>query len=421
MPDENRVFDVTKPKDVSPPATSKPVIVGHHPVASDPMVKDTDKPAEEATHIKVIDESQKDGAPAATKPEEHTALDSSPVPPDAAAIFSDPADETGSQPEKATDTEKAPEAKAPEMAIDPVAPSEPAAFPEAPATEAAAEPAAPDDEARPAPSEAAPAAQPHIEELHFSEKNIKHSWWKPALLVILLLLIGAYLAIDSGVINANINLPFHFFKQNQPASSNTTPPTPPANPQTATTTSLPAGFKEYQLTGTKLTFAAPLAWGAPSSTAEAGYSKRGASQKTDGTHAYLVSFALNKDIQLAVTSGKFLPAARDTQYYDYLQWCTGTNDSKIYQSTLHTTTSAGFEVPSTAVCDQGPLANATQIDSKTIVQTKAKTPMGALLGDIYTENLDDPNLVVLRVKDTSMTNGAEIKQLLGTIKFSVSQ
>ena len=421
MPDENRVFDVTKPKDVSPSATSKPVIVGHHPVASDPMVKDTEKPAEEATHIKVIDESHENKAPETAGPGEHTALDNSPAPPDAAAIFSEPPDETAAPVEKMAETENIPAAKTPEMAIDPVTPAEPSVFPEAPSTEAPAEPLPPDDEESPAPAEAVPASQPHIEELHFSEKNIKRSWWKPVLLALLLLLVGAYLAIDSGLVNANINLPFHIFKQNQPASSGNTAPPPSNNQQTTTTPSIPAGFKDYQLSGTNLTFAAPLSWGAPTSTADPGYSKRGANEQSDGTHAYLVSFANNKDIQLAVTSSKYLPAARDTQYYDYLQWCTGTNDNKIYESTLHSTTTAGVEEPSTAVCDQGPLTDVTQIDSKTIVQTKAKTPMGAVLGDIYTENLSDPSLVVIRAKDAAMTNGDTIKQLLSTIKISAAQ
>lgn len=420
MPDENRVFDVTKPKDVAPSATSKPVIVGHQPMASDPMVKETDKPAEDATHIKVIDDSQKDEAPSASEPEAHTALNNSPAPPDAAAIFSEPSADSNEPAEKPADTEAQPGPKTSEMAIDPVGEAEPAVFPEAPSTERPAEPPA-DSETEPMAIESAPAEQPRIEELHFSEKNIKRSWWKPVLLVIILLLIAAYLAIDSGLINANINLPFHIFKQKQPATSSSSTPPPSTNQQAATAPSIPAGFKEYQLSGTNITFAAPTAWGAPTSSPEAGYSKRGAGQQSDGTHAYLISFASNKDVQLAVTSGKYLPAARGTQYYDYLQWCTGTSDGKYYQSTLHFTTTAGIDAPSTTVCDQGPMANVTKLDDKTIVQNPATDAFGKSIGDIYTQNLTDPNLVVFRIKDATMKNMAEIKQLLGTIKLTAAQ
>jgi hypothetical protein len=63
MPDETRVFDVTRPSHVSPPATSKPVIVGHQPGTSDPMVREesspfgTEKPSvPEPTKIRVTDE-----------------------------------------------------------------------------------------------------------------------------------------------------------------------------------------------------------------------------------------------------------------------------------------------------------------------------------------------------------------------------
>src|SRR5579862_64205 len=53
MPDEDRVFDVTKPNRVNPSATSKPVIVGHQPTMSDPMVRGDTQP----TRIQVDDGS----------------------------------------------------------------------------------------------------------------------------------------------------------------------------------------------------------------------------------------------------------------------------------------------------------------------------------------------------------------------------
>jgi hypothetical protein len=419
MPDENRVFDVTKPKDVSPSATSKPVIVGHQPQTSDPMVKDNDKPAEEPTYIKVVDDSPESDGP---QNDDHSALDNSPVPPVAAAIFSEPSPEPPDTPEKDEPADYLTEKAAPEPAGQPEPVAEPAVFPEAPVAEPADEPTPPDDEAAAMPATAGNSPPPHIEELHFSEKNLKRSWWKPALLVLLLLLIGAYLAIDSGLVRGYSHLPFHIFKQKTAATTSSPPaPAQPNNQPAANAPSIPAGFKDYQLSGTNLTFAAPLSWGSPTSAADPGYSKRAAGQQSDGTHAYLVNFATNKDIQLAITSSKYLPPARDAQYYDYLQWCTGTNDGQFYQSTLHFTTTAGTDTPSTIVCDQGPLTAAAKLDSKTLVQSRVANISGKLIGDIYTENLSDPSLVVIRVKDTAMTNAAAIKQLLGTIQFSNAQ
>jgi hypothetical protein len=275
---------------------------------------------------------------------------------------------------------------------------------------------------QPAPSEPGDPIQPgHIEGLHFTEPPQKRGWFKILLLIIVLGLVGAYLAIDSGLVNAGINLPFHIFKQ----ETKTTPPPVTTNQNTtstpkAQTPTVPSGFKEYKLSGTSLTFAAPLAWGDPTSVTEQGYSKRGANVKSDGTHAYTVTFAKNKDIEVAVTSNKYLPAARATLYYDYLQWCTGTVDGKIYKSMLKFTTAGGVDSPSTVTCDQGPLADADKINDSTIVQANTKDAAGKVSGDLYTKNLSDSELVVFRVKDKAMTNADDIKTLLESVKVSSS-
>ena len=62
MPEENRVFDVAKPGHSSPSATSKPVIVGHQPTMSDPMVNEDHGPANDfsetaPTKINIKDEN----------------------------------------------------------------------------------------------------------------------------------------------------------------------------------------------------------------------------------------------------------------------------------------------------------------------------------------------------------------------------
>src|SRR5262249_11366538 len=117
----------------------------------------------------------------------------------------------------------------------------------------------------------------------------------------------------------------------------------------------------------------PTAWGAPAVTTDPGYSQRSSTAKSDGTYAYIVNFATNKDVQMAFTSAKYLPATRTSLYYDYLQWCTGTNDAKVYKSLMHFTTSAGVDTPSTVTCDQGPLTDATKLNSAAILQAKLRT------------------------------------------------
>lgn len=410
MADESRVFDVSKPSRVSPPATSRPVIVGHHPMTNDPMVRSGEH---EATKIPIN----------ITPPADDPALDDQAHrQPDKAhdqdspAIFSDP-DDAEAPADNVSHTESVGEGPftaaqpQPEVFPEPVLPDEPAA-PDTPDTadidhEPINEVPHPNDH---------PA--PHIEGLHFAQPPRRGGRLKYALLGLLILLIAAYLAIDSGVIKTSFKMPFHIFSQKtSPAVSNST--TAPKKP-VSTAPAVPAGFKLYNLTGTDLAFAAPLSWGDPTSTPDPGYTKRGGTNQSDGTYAYIVSFASNKDIQIAVTSDKYLPAARATLYYDYLQWCTGTADGKIYESVLSFSTVDKVDTPTTVTCNQGPVA-ATKIDSSTVVQTKAADPTGKVIGDIYIKNVDDPTWVVFRVKDAAMTNSSDIEQLLKTVKVTTTQ
>jgi hypothetical protein len=283
-----------------------------------------------------------------------------------------------------------------------------------PQSESSTEPPgdSPPPQAMPEPS------QPHIEGLQFNPPKNQLKWLKFSIIGIVVLLIAAYLAIDSGAIGSGINLPFHVFKQK---SANPAPAAGTTNKQSVSSTpAVPAGFKEYKLAGTSLTFAAPAAWGDPTSDSEAGYSKRGTNIQPDGTYAYIVDFATNKNVEIAVTSDKFLPPVRAVFYYDFLQWCTGTNDEKFYQSVLRFTTANKVDTPTTITCDQGPLANAQKLDSKTLLQTKVPDAAGKVLGDIYTKNLTNAALPVIRIKDTSMTNGPGIKQLLGTVQITAA-
>jgi hypothetical protein len=410
MPDETRVFDVSKPSKVSPSATSRPVIVGHHPM-SDPMVK-TDNQDNAATKIPITVASQPAIQPETEHSEPDPEPDKLPDEPEqgSPAIFSQPDDH---QPAPAESVGEGPFTDAhgqPEELPEPVLPDEPL-IPDPPSDPDGNVPPNDFHESNPAHS------SPHIEGLHFSQPPRRGGKLKFALLGILILLIAAYLAIDSGLINAGFKLPFHVFKQKTPAVSTTT-----ATPKTTTPAApaLPAGFKQYNLTGTDITFAAPAVWGAPASAPDPGFSQRGAGKQSDGTYAYVVSFDGNKDIQIAVTSDKYLPTVRKTLYYDYLQWCMGTADNKIYESVLNFSTTNKVDTPTTVTCDQGPVP-ATKLDSSTIVQTKATDPAGAVIGDIYVKNIDDPTWVVFRVKDAAMTSSNDIEQLLKTVKASAAQ
>jgi hypothetical protein len=237
--------------------------------------------------------------------------------------------------------------------------------------------------------------------------------------------IGAYLAIDAGLVQSDANLPFHIFNKQKTSKSSAPVITPqPLSPDTTTNpialpSNVPAGFTEYKIAKTNASFDYPTVWGAPTVIADPGFSKRGGTNKSDGAHSYKVNFAVNKAVEVTVTSSKYLPAARATMYNDFLQWCMGTIDKKFYKQSLHFSSTAGVDSPSTILCDQGPLNDATKLNEKTIVQQKTKDVDGkTVLGDIYTQNLTDTEFTVLRVKDTTMTNADNIKKLLDTVKIA---
>jgi hypothetical protein len=389
MPDENRVFDVSKPGRGSPSPTSKPIIVGHQPRINDPMVNKeeggglnfgTEAPA---TKITVQDAIHAHGIepPASDEPKHDSWIAPEPEEP------------------------KPAEAPAPDPAPAPTTLPEPF-----PAAHEPSNPPARDDAPNPAVAEPVPDFSGHVEGLHLSPPKKKGNT-KYAILGVVILLIAAYLAIDSGAIGSGINLPFHIFKQKTPAPATTSNSVPVQNP-------VPAGFTKYSLSGTNIIFDAPTSWGQPSSTLDPGYTARGANNQSDGTYAYLVDFAANKDVEVAVTSSKYLPAARASLYYDFLQWCIGTNDGKYYLQSLHFTTSAAkIDSPATIACDQGPVDNAQKLDSSTILMPQVKASDGkTVIGDIYVKNLSDPALPVFRVKDATGKNGTDITQLLSTIK-----
>lgn len=383
--DTQRVFDVSKPSKVSPSATSRPVIVGHTPMMNDPMVRDND-----VVSVPV-------------------AMDDEPRSPNEPAVAEDPI-------------------------IEPVIPQEPPKEDpqESKETKYTSLNSMLDDK-----EESGPVAKNDGGDMghlvgalplpHPPGAGPKASWkkimaWAAGLL--LLVLIGGYLAIDTGLVNTSIKLPLHIFGNSKGEEPATTQPSSQQAGQAAKTKhSMPEGFEMYEVEGAGVSFGYPTVWGAPTATKDPGFSKRGGSNQSDGTHAYIINFSGNKDIQIALTSGAYLPAVRAAEYYDFLKWCRGTSDTKFYQATLLFTSANQIDTPSTITCNQGPLENTVQpsdqsLKQTTILQSKAKGADGKELGDIYVLNLDHKTVVVLRAKDATMANGENLIQLLKTIDLS---
>ncbi len=434
--DEDRVFDVSKPHKTSPDATSRPIIVGHQPQMTDPMVNEH-RPIEpqhnpgEPEHVpagELLEHPPTEG----TKPA-HVAIQV----------------QDGEQPPQAPLMEHHLEVKEPTFVppAESKAPDNPVSGPDSiypqhdSSSSQTEQPAAPAPQmpgaATPTPADQAVAPTvvtgPPMNDLPLPTHHATHAnhsghaphQSKPAknngkllwVLAIVILLVGVYTLLDA----TTSAMPFHIFKKSTPTVTQTTiNTTNNAQSAAASTPTASSGLKVYTLSGAGVTFNYPTAWGNPTATAEPGFSKRGGSNASDGTYAYLVNFATNKDVQLVFTSPKFLPVSRGPLYYDYLQVCIGTNDAKFYKSTLHFTTSNGVDTPSTITCDQGPLLDATKIDASTIVQQNTKAPDGSALGDLYTENLTSTSLNVVRAKDASMTNSAAIKTLLSSIKLTAA-
>ncbi|HET7827412.1 MAG TPA: hypothetical protein VFK97_00920, partial [Candidatus Saccharimonadales bacterium] len=242
MPNENRVFDVAKPGQGQAQATSKPVIVGHSPQISDPMVHGSASPAPTKIAVQDDNESMEHSDKPIYNPPESAAENSAPAVYDSPPA---PADPLASSPK-------------PAATIQPSAALDPKTEPEAP-----------------------PPA--HVEALKPSSTKRRHPF-KWILILLIILLIVVYILLGAGVIKNNLDLPP--FKKNSPPAA--VPPATQSSAHQANQPSLPAGFSKYSLSGTNITFAAPTAWGTPASTNDPGYSKRGGTNQSDGVHAYIV-------------------------------------------------------------------------------------------------------------------------------------
>ncbi len=419
MPEDDRVFDLKHPGNVAAHASGRPVIVGHHPTMADPMLRPMthgSQPPASAPLPHPHHPPVPTGAPILPGGEPYVPSphpNHMPVAPSLEnPMPSTPATSSFSQP-----------STTPAPTFDPatLAPLTTTSSPLASAEPTPAVPAQPlQPSSVPAAQNATPTALPGQDqvqhaahhELPITEGKGKSFGLKKFLLMVLLPLLligsGVYLALDAQLVANKVKLPFELFKESAAPAETTVVPTT----TTPTTKTVPPGYSAYSDSAMPFSFNYPTSWGAPTVTTEQGFSKRGGDNKSDGIYAYLVGFATNKDVQMAVTSTKFLPPARGALYYDFLGWCVNPADNKIYATVLPFTSASGVDTPTQATCNQGPLNDATKIDASTIVQTDTKAADGSSLGDVYTKNLGDANIAVVRIKDATRKNGTDIKIIL---------
>ncbi len=438
--EEKKFFDVSRPNHTAPDATGKPVIVGHHPQMPDPMIiEETDGVMIPVSVGPKTQPQVADAQPA--QPQNMPALGDVSAPhqnnPSLAPVAAVSAMDFGSNTiasDKAQAAEPiglAPTTTAGMTANNnmpapnnipqntPQTTTEPILSPPASSTLLA------DDQSAQLPpgtivsreQDPVPPNDPlDVPAGHASYKNKPRAWvWA---LLALVVMASIYAGLDA---KTDI-MPFHIFSHSSvtPSQTSATVTTPPATPTPQPTK--PSGYDDYQPVGTTIVFSYPTKWGTPTTTKDSGYSKRGASQKSDGTHAYIVNFSKNKDVQIAITSSKYLPTSRTAMYYDFLQWCKGTNDGKIYKSTLSFTTSGGIDTPGTVICNTGPLTDATKITDFMIVQQKTKDVDGKTLGNVYSVNLRNASdLSVLRAKDATMANSKEVEKLIDSLSAAPAQ
>jgi hypothetical protein len=205
--DYTKVFDVSRPSTGAPDPTSKPVIVGHHPVMADPMVRqvpvhhDADTGFDATPHhskvLQVSDEARAQIAHARPPSPEELAAQAA-AEEHRPAVISNPsasplqAQDTLAQPIPAMPMPAAPTADMPQPA------------PTLPVQQAAPPPPAQD--------------LSHIQQVPVSHMPASPSGrLKTAgvwlLVAAILIGFGLYLAIDAGFINTGINLPFHIFSR----------------------------------------------------------------------------------------------------------------------------------------------------------------------------------------------------------------
>lgn len=412
------VFDINRPNTYGASPSARPVITGHQPTMPDPMVKARDTAHDRGSKITVSVDNEPDSGK--KNDDLGDGIDTAKL---ADAMFSEkpaeekPAFEEPSGPPAILEGEPQ---MSPPFTPDVAGKSSAQRAPYMPVSDltgiGSGTPAKAGSEI--SDSQVTTGIKPAVFGSHSDPSNknkpTKHkkSSSKIALVLAILLvaLASLYAAIDKGLILSSVDLPFHIFEQEEKTAETVTPPA-------AAQPTVPAGFTATKLVEANLGFNYPTAWGAPTAAADMGFTERKSGAKPDVNYAFVVDFPDNKDVQLAVTSGKYLPPARTALYYDILGWCVGTADGKYYGSVLRYSTSTDkTDTPSTITCDQILVGEVTKISNDTIVQANIKNDKGESVGDIYTRNLTGKDYVVARVVDATIKNSDQIKLLLESIK-----
>ncbi len=205
MPDSNdpKTFDVTGPRRGVPPPTSRPVILGRSGTAGDPMVRGQPSSPEPPP----LSPPMPVGTPPPAEAKEP--LFQSPTPLPSTPMFGSPEPLPPTQPlgpPPGLANTSAAAGPAPAIGNSTIIADEPIPVVPAPPVEATA-----DDELPAAPASPALQALPPEPKLK-PIKRVHHFPWD-LLIFFLVILIAVYLAIDAGLINTSLKLPFHVFKQ----------------------------------------------------------------------------------------------------------------------------------------------------------------------------------------------------------------
>src|SRR5581483_5766086 len=251
--DGKKFFDVSKPH---PHPTSKPVIVGHHPMMPDPMLREGTHEAHAAAGLAVEDSVPDE------KPHPHT-----PNLGDNSASYEDSPAWNPSP--KTTDGELS-DSKTTGSSLFGHSTSLPDSEHQDDLASKSKKESNSDDNS---------GAELHVPAGRTAYHHQPRIWaW---VVIALIILAGIYAAVDA---KTDV-LPFHIFshtQSNADASSNS-PNSSNSQPVSVNQSSLPTGFTKYQPTGTPVVFAYPTDWGAPTTTTDPGFSQRGGDKKSDGT------------------------------------------------------------------------------------------------------------------------------------------
>jgi hypothetical protein len=277
--EDKKHFDVSKPRRKSPDPTSKPIIVGHHPMMPDPMIREEREKAPKP--IKVVSDGD-ESEPLTVRNSKDETLEVKPeaqpdppveepvaapeIPPESApgAIFHPPdkSTEPDAAPAELPGDEVKPET--PEAsAADPIVPAAVAGAAVASATETATETVPGKEQPQPAAAEPPAGQELHIPAGH-GHAAVRH---KPRIWVWvtigIIILIWVYAAVDA---LTNTKLPLEFFENSdQTAQPVTNAPTQTAPAQTtpppaASTFVLPDDWKYYHNKELDFKFAYPSSW-----------------------------------------------------------------------------------------------------------------------------------------------------------------